>query len=273
VCLNLFRSGTSPVLDHPLLLQLTMIVRLKAFLLFVSLLLTSGCTVEPTKERSVVFGDEELSIKLMDGGTTVIPGINTGYWMGQEVVGYYNYFEHRIELYDLETQDSVLSIPIQQEGPNGVGNISTFYFFENKIAAYNANFFYLLDAKGNVLERSPWVRDNTDSSSIVKIYRLHYTYTNNNLSSHQSQDSFLYLNYVRWDESMSDPDYYTASEKVWALPNLFTRVYTRLEVVWNPKALRCRYTSKILTLLYDIAYAIIPLHLCLSPIPNKSSKT
>ena len=24
---------------------------------------------------------------------------------------------------------------------------------------------------------------------------------------------------------------YTASEKVWALPNLFTRVYTRLEVV------------------------------------------
>ncbi len=35
--------------------------------------------------------------------------------------------------------------------------------------------------------------------------------------------------------------YYTASEKDWALPNLFTRVYTRLEVVWIPKPLRCRY--------------------------------
>jgi len=41
---------------------------------------------------------------------------------------------------------------------------------------------------------------------------------------------------------------YIASEKVWALPNLFTRVYTRLEVVWSPstkycgaKPLRCRY--------------------------------
>jgi hypothetical protein len=34
---------------------------------------------------------------------------------------------------------------------------------------------------------------------------------------------------------------YTASEKVWALPNLFTRVYTRFEVVWSPKPLRCRY--------------------------------
>jgi len=35
--------------------------------------------------------------------------------------------------------------------------------------------------------------------------------------------------------------HYTASEKDWALPNLFTRVYTRLEVVWVPKPLRCRY--------------------------------
>ena len=35
---------------------------------------------------------------------------------------------------------------------------------------------------------------------------------------------------------------YTASEKVWALPNLFTRVYTRLEVVWSTKPLRCRYS-------------------------------
>ena len=42
---------------------------------------------------------------------------------------------------------------------------------------------------------------------------------------------------------------YTASEKEWALPNLFTRVYTRLEVVWvsstkycKAKPLRCRYT-------------------------------
>jgi hypothetical protein len=34
---------------------------------------------------------------------------------------------------------------------------------------------------------------------------------------------------------------YTASENVWALPNLFTRVYTRLEVVWDSKPLRCRY--------------------------------
>ncbi len=38
---------------------------------------------------------------------------------------------------------------------------------------------------------------------------------------------------------------YTASEKVWALPNLFTRVYTRLEVVWSPKPLRCRYNRLI----------------------------
>jgi len=43
---------------------------------------------------------------------------------------------------------------------------------------------------------------------------------------------------------------YTASEKVWALPNLSTRVYTRLEVVWSPstkycvaKPLRCRYSG------------------------------
>ncbi len=43
---------------------------------------------------------------------------------------------------------------------------------------------------------------------------------------------------------------YTASEKVWALPNLFTRVYTRLEVVWIPstkycgaKPLRYQYSS------------------------------
>ncbi len=38
---------------------------------------------------------------------------------------------------------------------------------------------------------------------------------------------------------------YTASEKVWASPNLFTRVYTRLEVVWSPKPLRCRYNCAL----------------------------
>ena len=41
---------------------------------------------------------------------------------------------------------------------------------------------------------------------------------------------------------------YTAFKKVWASPNLFTRIYTRLEVVWDPrtkycgaKPFRCRY--------------------------------
>jgi len=43
-----------------------------------------------------------------------------------------------------------------------------------------------------------------------------------------------------------DPLHYTAFEKVWALPNLFTRVYTRLEVVWSPKPLRCRYSGVLL---------------------------
>jgi len=59
---------------------------------------------------------------------------------------------------------------------------------------------------------------------------------------------------------------YTASEKVWALPNLFTRVYTRLEVVWSPKPLRCRYIARYAGLtLRSIWYRVLGSRTCSNP--------
>ncbi len=52
---------------------------------------------------------------------------------------------------------------------------------------------------------------------------------------------------------------YTASEKVWQSPNLFTRVYTRLEVVWCSKPLRCRYNGTLGNFSVYVSTHILPL--------------
>jgi len=51
--------------------------------------------------------------------------------------------------------------------------------------------------------------------------------------------------HTAFDANTLSSGIYTASEKVWALPNLFTRVYTRLEVVWESQheVLRSKTTS------------------------------
>jgi len=172
----------------------------------------------------------------MKGGITAYPAINLGVWDGQEVIGYYNYFEQRIELYGLEGQDSTLLIPIHQNGPDGIGNVSKFYLLENKLFAFSNATLFVFNEKGSVLDKSPWLRVNEDSSSIVKTYRLRETLHNNNLSSHQARDSFLYLNFVRWDIAITDPAYYLSNPHAVVRYNMHSHTFQPLPITY-PKQL------------------------------------
>lgn len=189
-----------------------------------------GCQQEKSPKAKITFGKEELVIPLMKGGIVLYAGINLGTWYEQEVLGYYNYFEERIELYSLENQDSIALIPIQQEGPEAVGNFSNFYLINNLIYVHSGSNFYVLNGDGEVVDKSSWMRYSDDSSSLVKAYRLWETVHNTNLSSYQPGDSFLYLNFLRADESMDSPGYYLDNPNPIVKYNIRTHAFTPLPI-------------------------------------------
>ena len=160
----------------------------------------AGCQRETATEKAkVTFGEEELAIPLMKGGSTDHFTYSVGEWYGKEVIGYYNRFENCVELYSIENQDSVARIPIAQEGPNGIGTFTRFNLIGNQLYAVCDFKLKVINKRGAVVDQSDWKRFNDDKSSTVKSYRLHYALPNNNLSSHQPQDSFFYLNFIRKD--------------------------------------------------------------------------
>ncbi len=181
---------------------------LNVFICLFFYLFLFGCKKDLSQKSKIFFGTNELTIPLMEGGIVAFPNLCTGVWEGEDVIGYYNYFEKRIELYGIESQDSVLMIPIRQEGPDAVGDIGKFYLINNKIATHCNQSFFLLDRNGAIVDKSPWSRLDSSENALVKAYRLQFTTSNNNQSSYQEQDSFFYLNFIRRDIDNSNPAYY-----------------------------------------------------------------
>jgi len=198
-------------------------------LTLICLLALQSCQEDIIPKMKVTFGEEELVIPLMKGGTTLYAAINVGTWYGEDVLGYYNYFEERLELYSIDNQDSITVIPIQKEGPDAVGNFSRFYLIDDLIYVHSKSIFYVLNGDGEVVDKSPWMRFNEESNN-VKSYRLWETVHSTNLSSYQPKDSFLYLNYLRADESMDDPRYYTDNPHPIVKYDIRSHLFTPLPV-------------------------------------------
>ena len=199
-------------------------------LTLICLLALQCCQEEVTSGAKVTFGEEELVIPLMQGGTIAYRVLNVGNWYGEEVLGYYNQYESCIELYGIENQDSVARIPIEQEGPNAIGAVSELFFINNLLYANVNSTFYAINDEGEVVDQSDWMRFSDDSSEAVKAYRLWYALFNNNQSAHQPQDSFLYLNFIRKDKPMDDPDYYLDNPHAIVKYNTSTHLFDPLPV-------------------------------------------
>ncbi|NJL15251.1 MAG: DUF4221 family protein [Microscillaceae bacterium] len=141
----------------------------KHFLILSFMFLFSSCESERLM-REKVFGlsFEQKSIKLSGKGTEMYLQWQLHPQKGLKALLAFNPMNNSLDFFDLEKKELIKSYFFEEEGPNGVGQPSSFYFQdEEHIYFENARFLLISNLKGIVKKRIRIWQQNTSADSLA----------------------------------------------------------------------------------------------------------